>query len=143
MNNIIIQKPKLNMQTIGNELELVNSITDEYGLSLSSEQLIRIHEERIQALKDMNRVEFGEGIIIMLIRAFKDSPYIHQDNYEEIICELQEIFYYFKNEAMERLSDDYLIAFMKDAFDNKCHGSIEHLGSTTLEEFCRELREDE
>ena len=74
---------------------------------------------------------------------FSDSPYISQDNYEEMMIHLQEIFYYFKNEAMERLSDDILIDYMKDKFNNICKGSLEYLQGTVLENFCRELRIDD
>ena len=47
-----------------------------------------------------------------LIEAFCDSPYIMQSNYEETLEELQDIFYFFKGEAMEQISDDELIEFM-------------------------------
>ena len=59
-----------------------------------------------------------------LIEAFCDSPYIMQSNYEETLEELQDIFYFFKEEAMEQISDDELIEFMKRDFDGKCQGSI-------------------
>ena len=47
-----------------------------------------------------------------LIEAFCDSPYIMQSNYEETLEELQDIFYFFKEEAMEQISDDELIEFL-------------------------------
>ena len=34
------------------------------------------------------------------------------------------LFYFFKGEAMEQISDDELIEFMKRDFDGKCQGSI-------------------
>ena len=40
-----------------------------------------------------------------------------QSNYEETLEELQDIFYFFKGEAMEQISDDELIEFMKRDFD--------------------------
>ena len=88
-----------------------------------------------------------------LIEAFCDSPYIMQNNYEETLEELQDIFYFFKEEAMEQISDDELIEFMKRDFDGKCQGSIvvllengdlekilEYLSGTSLEELCRGTR---
>ena len=53
----------------------------------------------------------------ILLEAFCDSPYIMQSNYEETLEELQDIFYFFKGEAMEQISDDELIEFMKRDFD--------------------------
>ena len=75
-----------------------------------------------------------------LIEAFCDSPYIMQSNYEETLEELQDIFYFFKEEAMEQISDDELIEFMTRDFDGKCQGSIEYLSGTSLEELCRGTR---
>lgn len=136
--NLPISKEKLE-----SDLTTANNKTKEYGLVLSYEQMMRINNHRIKVLGELRRVEFGEGVIIKLIDTFCDSPYIDQENYEEMICNLQETFYYFKNESMERLSDDQLIKYMKDKFDNVCHGSVDYLASTILENFCRELREYE
>ncbi len=69
----------------------------------------------------------------MLVTEFCDSPYIIQANYEDTILELQDSFYYFKNESMDRISDDELIAFMKRYFDGICQGSLEYLSGTSLE----------
>ena len=52
----------------------------------------------------------------------------------------EDIFYFFKGEAMEQISDDELIEFMKRDFDGKCQGSIEYLSGTSLEELCRGTR---
>jgi hypothetical protein len=54
--------------------------------------------------------------------------------------ELQECFYYFKNESLEELSDDELIHMMKKYFDDVCQGSIEFLKTTMLENYCRDVR---
>jgi len=73
------------------------------------------------------RVEFGGGIITKIISSFCDSPYIMQNNYVETIDDLIETFYYYKNETMEEISDDELIEFMKEYFDNRCQGDLELL----------------
>lgn len=78
-----------------------------------------------------------------LIFAFCDSPFIYQDNYEEMLFGLQEVFYYFKGEMMEEISDDELITVMKEKFDTECQGSLEYLQETVLEEIARSIREGE
>ncbi len=125
------------------ELSECNEFTIEYGLQLSDTQIKAIVEKRFEALKNTGRVEFGRGVIKKLIAEFCDSPYITQENYEETISELQDSFYYFKNECMESLSDDELIACMKRYFDGVCQGSLEYLAGTSLEELCRGLRNGE
>ena len=118
-----------------------NDITTQYGLKLSENQIQNIIEHRFTMLKETNRVEFGEGIILKLIDAFYDSPYINQDNYEDTLNELQTVFYFFKNEALERLPDDDLIDAMKTVFNGKAQGSIEYLAGTAMENLCRSYRD--
>lgn len=109
------------------EIEQINKETLQYGLKLSEKDIKTIIETRNVALKSNGRVEFGGGIITKIISTFCDSPYIYQSNYVEIIDDLIEVFYYFKNETLEELSDDELMDFMKDYFDNKCQGDLDVL----------------
>ena len=118
-----------------------NALTAPYGLVLSQQQLLALTERRFQALKATGRVEFGEGIVQRLAYTFGDSPYISQHNYEETLAELQDIFYYFKNESMDTLADDELLEAMKSVFDGRAQGSLEYLTGTALEDLCRILRD--
>ena len=86
------------------------------------------------------RIEFGEGVLKKLIRAFSDSPYLWQENYEESLLELQDAFYYFKKESEDYFSDDELISLMKDVFNGVAQGSLDYLIGTTLPELCRLAR---
>lgn len=122
------------------ELQSCNAVTARYGLRLSEGQIKEIVERRFEALKDTGRVEFAEGIMKKLIYAFCDSPYITAENYEDTILELQDSFYYFKNESMDRISDDELIEYMKKVFDGRAQGSLDYLSGTSLEELCRYAR---
>lgn len=122
------------------ELRECNEITIRYGLYLSEQQILELTERRFAALSETGRVEFGGGILKKLLTAFCDSPYLTKENYEEAILELQDSFYYFKNESMDRISDDELISFMKEKFDGVCQGSLEYLAGTSLEELCRNTR---
>ena len=98
--------------------------------------------ERWNSLKEQQRIEFGEGILSKLIFEFCDSPYINRDNYAETLISLQEIFYLYKNESMDLFTDDELIEYMKNAFDNECQGSLEFLENTVLEKLGRWAREN-
>ncbi len=134
--------------TIGNiqkirltqELQNCNDMTLRFGLILSAQQIQNLVERRIQALKDTGRIEFGQGVLKKIISEFCDSPYITQDNYEETIIELQDSFYYFKNESIDQISDEELISNMKRYFDGVCQGSLDCLSGTSLEELCRNIR---
>ena len=109
-----------------------NEITSKYGLVLSDNQISKIIERRKEVLKETGRVELREGIIDKLIKEFCDSPYINQENYAETLYELIEIFYEYKNETMDLITDDELINFMKKSFDGICQGDLEYLSGTVM-----------
>ena len=117
-----------------------NQYTERFGLVLSEEEANFLVQERSSSLRQEQRVEFGEGILPKLIFQFCDSPYLSQDNYVESIVRLQEIFYLYKNESLDDLSDDELLDYMKEKFDGVCQGDFEYLEGTVLEEFARNVR---
>ena len=43
-----------------------------------------------------------------------------------------EIFYEYKNETMDLMTDDELIEFMKQSFDGVCQGDLEYLSGTVM-----------
>ncbi|WP_160680583.1 DUF6323 family protein [Clostridium sp. C8-1-8] len=126
-NNLMFIKSSSLIKKTLLEIQKINEETLEYGLKLTEEDIRAIVDTRNTALSSNGRIEFGGGVITKIIAAFCDSPYIHQQNYVESIDELIEIFYYFKNETLDEIGDDDLIAFMKDCFDNKCQGDFDLL----------------
>lgn len=122
------------------KLNAANEYTEKFGLKLSEEDGSLLLTERKNILKKQERVEFGEGILPKLIFAFCDSPYIYQDNYTDTLGRLQEIFYMYKNETLDEITDDELIEFMKDQFDGPCQGSVDYLEDTSLEVYARNSR---
>ncbi|MDP4146435.1 MAG: DUF6323 family protein [Bacillota bacterium] len=122
------------------EIQQINEETIEYGLRLSDRDIKAILQARKEALSITGRVEFGGGIITKIISSFCDSPYILQDNYVEIIEDLLETFYYYKNETLDEISDDELISFMKEYFDNKCQGDLELLRDKYLDNLAHNIK---
>lgn len=126
-----------------NETALIkktNEYTRQFGLSLTENDIHELMVRRRECLSEHQRVEFGRGIIDKIIFAFCDSDYIYQENYVETISRLQNIFYMYKNESMDELTDDELIDIMRAAFDDECGGSLEYLEETYLEHFARNIR---
>jgi len=122
------------------EIEKCNEYTAQFGLTLSHFDAVELVETRTIALKGNGRIEFGGGVIEKIIREFCHSPYISKHNYTETLHELTEIFYYYKNETLDLLSDDDLIRFMKNSFNGKCQGSLELLAGRELYSMARNLR---
>lgn len=128
-----------------NQLQKVvecNSYTNKYGLILTNEEALQLLNSRKNSLRQEERVEFGEGILTKIIYTFCDSPFIYQDNYVDTIEALQEIFYLYKNESLDEISDDELLDYMKQCFDGKCQGDLDYLEGTCLDAFCRKIRRE-
>lgn len=133
---VVMQKQKEELENV----LLCNVSTEKYALKLTEQDAMQLLKSRISNLREQERVEFGEGILPKLIYIFCDSPYIYQDNYVLTLDALQEIFYEYKNETLDELTDDELLEFMKKHFDGDCQGSIEYLEETCLEKFARNIR---
>lgn len=103
-----------------------------YGLVLTEQQALALVQTPTNALRENKRIELNGGIIDKLILAFCNSPYIDKDTYEDTLHELINLFYDLKNSTWDTVSDDDVIEFMKNAFDNRCHGSLELLSGEAL-----------
>ena len=106
-----------------------NETTEQFGLSLTEQDAKLILAERKNALAEQKRIEFGGGIVTKIIYEFCDSDYI-----------LQEIFYLYKNEMHDEITDDELLHLMKEQFENICFGDLYYLESTCLANFAEAVR---
>ena len=141
MQNNYLQKLSENYQ-VGQILK-TNETSKENGLTLTEEEAKALVAARGDTLREERRVEFGDSISPKLIRAFADSSFINQEDYAEIIARLQEIFFLYKNESMDMVTDDELLAIMKNAYENESAGDLEYLEGTALEAFARNVRAGE
>ncbi len=117
-----------------------NEETQKYGLKLTQEEAKELVISRNASLRDHKRIEFSSSILEKLIYNFCDSQYLIQDNYANTLMELQDIFYLFKNESEDKLTDEELIHFMKEQFETVCTGDTEYLADTCLERFAQAIR---
>lgn len=138
MNELTIGQ--LQLSAAKEELRCCAELNRLHGLTLTEDDISELVELRGAALHATGRVEFGGGILPKLIRAFSPSPYIDPQSYAATLADLQDAFYYFKNESEDRFSDDDLIEFMERVFNGAAHGSTEVLTTISLEELCRWAR---
>ena len=117
-----------------------NQYTEQFGLTLSQQEAQLILDNKKSELKVQRRVEFGEGITTKIIHEFCDSEYIDQNNYVSTIIRLQEIFYLYKNEMNDEITDDELLHLMREQYDKLCFGDLEYLETTCLENFAQAIR---
>ena len=132
MRDFYLEKVNKRKQIEITNIKKCNEYTNQYGLILSDSQIINLLERRTETLRKTGRIEFREGIIDKLIKEFCDSPYINQENYAETLYELIDIFYEYKNETMDLITDDELITFMKKSFDEIAKGDLEYLSGTIM-----------
>lgn len=117
-----------------------NDFSREFGLTLTHEDALALLAARVQSLRGNGRVEIGESIVERLVLAFCNSPYLSAENYVETISGLIELFYYMKNETLDRLTDDELLEKMRFYFDGSAAGSLELLAERNLETMARNIR---
>ena len=123
-----------------NEIMQLNDKSRKYGLILSAEDAREIIEARNRILRSYGRVEMDNSVTKKLILSFCDSPFINQEDYAIIINELQEIYYYLKNETEDLMGDDELLQIMKELFNTACGGSRELLAGRELDTLVRNLK---
>lgn len=117
-----------------------NQSTERFGLTLTQQDAQLILDERKHVLSEQKRVEFGESIVPKIIQEFCDSNYISQNNYVSTIIRLQEIFYLYKNEMQDEITDDELLHLMKEQFEIICFGDLDYLEGTCLANFAEAIR---
>lgn len=122
------------------QIMLTNEVSQQYVLTLTEEDAKQLVATKNYCLKTLGRIEVGGEILNDIILAFCDSPYLWQGNYSETLNQLVTIFYIYKEETMEQISDAELIEIMKDYFDNRCMGSVELLMGRELERLAHNIR---
>ena len=122
------------------QVQETNQYTERFGLTLSETDAELLLSERSKILKTEQRVEFGESILPQIIYTFCDSAYLSQSDYAEMLIRLQEIFYMYKNEMQDEITDEELLNFMREQFENVCCGDLDYLESTCLNIFAQAVR---
>lgn len=130
----------LSGQTWLKQVRATNQYTEQFGLSLSEKDTELLLEEKNNTLKAERRVEFGQSILPQIIHAFCDSSFLSQSNYVETLVRLQEMFYLYKNEMQDEITDDELIHFMREQFETVCYGDLDYLEGTCLDIFAQAIR---
>jgi hypothetical protein len=129
----------LQQTRVGKLLE-TNQVTQRFGLSLTEDDVRLITEARQSTLREARRVELGDSITPKIIYEFCDSAYLCQGNYRDTIIRLQEIFFLYKNEMQDEITDDELLHFMKEQFETICYGDLDYLEGTCLANFAQAIR---
>lgn len=132
------QKLSISQRNI-NEILSLNKEIQKDSLTLTEDDAKAILKTRDRLLNNLGRVDINLDTTKKIILSFSSSAFINDENYLFILNDLQEAFYYIKNETEDAIGDDKIIGLMKDTFENQCEGSIELL-NVNLEKFARNFR---
>jgi hypothetical protein len=124
------------------ELESCNGEIERYGLALTTQDIQVLLKGRLESLGASERVEFGGGVVKQIVLTFANSPYVSQERFVPTVLELQELFYEFKNESLEQIPDDDLIAKMRSLFDDLAQGDMGYLEEALFEGLARRVRDE-
>lgn len=118
-----------------NELLNLNDKSIYYGLSLSQKDTQVIVESRDLSLRDMGRIELGIDITKKIVEFVYKSPYTNREDYLENIVDIQESFYYLKNETLDLISDNDAVDLLAEMYDKFC-GETKYIQSV-VEDYAR------
>lgn len=134
----LMEQAEQNDRVRSERILALNEQTRKYGLNLSPQEAAGLTVARWQALAASGRVEIGAGVLEKIIRVFSKSEYLYQEDYLEVLHEVQENFYLLRNDLEDRISDDSLIAFLFQNFE-KYKGSLAFFQGRELEKLRRSL----
>lgn len=121
-----------------NELLKINDESSAYGLILTPQDVEEIIKSRGYSLKNYGRIDLNMDVTKKLINKIYTSQYTDKDDYVEIINDLQDIFYYLKNETLDEISDNEIIDIIVEFYE-KTSGRIENIQNLT-EKFALEYK---
>jgi len=136
---IILSSLNSNLEVIQEqELLELNENSRSYGLTLNKEDIKEIINSRNNTLKSYGRIELDINVTKSIIENLYKSQYTDRDDYVELINDLQEVFYYLKNETLDQISDIEIIDIIDEIYNN-CSGRID-IVQEKCEEFAKRYR---
>lgn len=136
---VILSSMHLKLHSVQkNEILNLNNKSQGYGLVLSKEDVDEIINSRNDTLKYYGRIELDIDVTKKIIENLYTSQYTEKDDYVELINDMQEIFYYLKNETLDEISDIEIITIL-DKFYNGYSGRIDNV-QEEAERFAKEFK---
>ena len=116
-NIILSSLQDKSMNIVKNEILKINEESSVYGLILTSENVEEIIKSRGYSLKTYGRIDLNMDVTKKIINKIYISQYTDKDDYVEIINDLQDIFYYLKNETLDKISDNEIIDIIGEFYE--------------------------
>lgn len=116
-----------------------NDVSSRYGIVLKESDARELVAVRLKVVNEVGLIEFKSIIVEAIVLAFCDSQFITKYDYLDVLSQLVEIFYYYRKELDELMSDEDIIKYMQLAFEGPCQGSLEQLSDYQLDKLLDDL----
>ena len=116
----------------------LNNESINYGLVLSEKDVKNIMKHTNETLTKIGRIETSTSSLEKIIEIVYSSPYTDKENYVENINDMQEIFYYFKSEVLDLISDDEVIEILEKTYEDKKGEMFQIQGA--IDDFAKEFK---
>ncbi|WP_455682618.1 DUF6323 family protein [Thomasclavelia sp.] len=130
---------ELRIQKEVTEILKCNDVSCRYGIILKESDAKELIIVRQETIKDVGLIEFKSTIVEEIVLAFCDSQFITKYDYLDVLSQLVEIFYYYRKELDELISDEDIIKYMQLAFEGPCQGSLEQLSDYQLDKLLDDI----
>lgn len=127
-----------NLIAIKNQILEINDKSVDYGLVLSPKDVEEVIKSRKDSLKTYGRIDLNMDITEKIMEILYTSQYTDKDDYLELINDLQDIFYYLKNETLDEISDNEILEKISEFYE-KTSGRIDNV-QNLAEKFANDYR---
>ena len=127
-----------NLIAIKNQILEINDKSVDYGLVLSPKDVEEVIKSRKDSLKTYGRIDLNMDITEKIMEILYTSQYTDKDDYLELINDLQDIFYYLKNETLDEISDNEILDKISEFYE-KTSGRIDNV-QNLAEKFANNYR---
>ena len=138
-SNIILSSlNNKNLVVVKNEILKINEDSALYGLTLSSKDIEDVVKYRGESLKTYGRIELNIDVTKKIMEKLYTSQYTNKEDYVEKINDIQDIFYYLKNETLDEISDNEIMDIISEFYE-KSNGEIGNV-QNLVEKFALDYR---
>ena len=127
-----------NLIAIKNQILEINDKSVDYGLVLSPKDVEEVIKSRKDSLKTYGRIDLNMDITEKIMEILYTSQYTDKDDYLELISDLEDIFYYLKNETLDEISDNEILDKISEFYE-KTSGRIDNV-QNLAEKFANDYR---
>lgn len=119
------------------EIMTVDEKAKNNNIILTRDKVEYIIDSHKSALRNYDRIEFGENLAKKILDRFCESPYVKNHNVHTVVESILEIFYCVKSETETEITDNEIIDKLFMAYENECSGSVELLYDWAVQRLIR------